>query len=92
MTAAFLIKKILMTERSVNLQSSGKYVFIVEPHATKNEVKKAVKDLYHVNATAVNIVHLPGKPKRYRNVKRVGPGTKKAIVTLAKGEKIDVGQ
>lgn len=92
MSDTFLIKKILVTERSVRLNDIGKYVFIVAPHATKNEVKKAVHDLYKVDVESVNIVRLPGKTKRYRNAKRVGSDIKKAIVTLADGQKIDIGQ
>ncbi|MFH1246506.1 MAG: 50S ribosomal protein L23 [Candidatus Liptonbacteria bacterium] len=87
-----LIKKIVVTERSVSLNEQGKYVFIVEPHATKNEVKKAVHNLYHVDVVAVNMISLPGKTRRYRGLKRARPGYKKAIASLKNGQKIDIGR
>lgn len=87
-----LIKKILVTERSVALSETGKYVFTVEPRATKNEVKKAVHELYHVDVRGVNMITLPGKTKRFRNVKTKRAGSKKAVVTLAKGQTIDIGR
>lgn len=87
-----LIKKILITERTVGLNESGKYVFMVEPRATKSEIKKAIKELYNVEVASVNTISLPGKTKRYRNTRVKKSGIKKAVVTLKKGQKIDVGR
>lgn len=86
------IKHPHFAEKAVSLQAAGRYVFIVKPSATKNEIKKAVKELYHVDARTVRIVNLPGHPRRFRNVKRLKPGIKKAVVTLRAGQKIDLGR
>ena len=88
----FLIKKPWITEKSTALSNLGKYVFILEPAATKNEVKKAVKDLYRVDVRTVHIIRRAGKPKRFRNVVRTQGSYKKAVVTLVKGQKIDLGR
>lgn len=90
MSLSTLIKKPLITEKSVDLSKEGKYVFIVEPRASKSEIKKAVKKYYGVDAVAVHIVNAPGKPKRFKNIRKITPGTKKAIVTLKSGQSIDV--
>jgi len=92
MRDAFLIKRIVITERTSDLESLGKYVFEVQTSATKNEVKKAVKDVYGVDAMQVNIVNLPPKSKRYRGKRSERGGYKKAIVTLKSGQKIDIGR
>ena len=88
----FLIKQPRITEKSTDLNAIGKYVFVVKDTTTKMEVKKAVKELYRVDVTAVNIVNTPGKTKRYRGVKNRHSGIKKAIVTLKDGQKIDLGR
>ena len=92
MSDIFLIQRPHITEKATDLQQAGKYVFIVKPAATKSEVKKAVKELYRVDPVAVNIVNAPGKPKRFRGRQNKTSGFKKAIVTLAEGQKIDLGR
>lgn len=92
MSDTFLIKKPWVTEKSTALNEAGKYVFIVKPSATKNEVKKAIQELYRVHPLRVNIIRRLAKKKRFRNVKGSQSGYKKAIVTLPKGEKIDLGR
>jgi large subunit ribosomal protein L23 len=87
----FIIKKPWVTEKAANLGAHRQYVFLVQSTATKPEVKKAIKELYKVDVTAVNIVNRPAKQKRYRGVLRVSAGgQKKAIVTLKEGQKIDL--
>ncbi len=92
MRDVFLIEKPLITEKSTDLMAVGKYVFIVKPTATKNEVKKAIKDIYKVDAAQVNIVRLPKKTRFYRGLSYQKAGLKKAIVTLKEGQKIDLGR
>ncbi len=65
MIDVFLIKKPWVTEKSTGLSALGKYVFIVKPKATKQEIKKAVKEIYKVDAVAVNVVNRPPKQKRF---------------------------
>ncbi|TSC82037.1 MAG: large subunit ribosomal protein L23 [Parcubacteria group bacterium Gr01-1014_20] len=86
----FFIKKPLITEKATSLNEIGKYVFAVDPRATKNEVKKLIKEIYKVDPTSVNIVNLPPKTKRFRNIRGKESGITKAIVTLKEGQKIDL--
>lgn len=91
MTGVFLIKKPWITEKSTGLSAVGKYVFLVQPKASKPEIKKAVKEVYKVDAVAVNIVNRPPKRKRFGSTMKGLTGAyRKAIVTLKKGQKIDI--
>ncbi|RJQ29562.1 50S ribosomal protein L23 [Candidatus Parcubacteria bacterium] len=92
MKDVFIIKKPWITEKSTRLNEMGKYVFMVQPSATKNEVGKLVEEIYHVHPIRVHIVRRPGKEKRFRNVSGTQGKYKKAIVTLKAGEKIDLGR
>ncbi|MBI3589156.1 MAG: 50S ribosomal protein L23 [Candidatus Liptonbacteria bacterium] len=85
----FLIKKPLLTEKSTALNTLGKYTFVVEPEATKNEIRKAVKELYKVDVLNVNILNTQAKKRRFRNLISRKGGYKKAIVTLKAGQKIN---
>lgn len=86
----FLIKKPLVTEKSMALRAEGKYVFVVKPAATKSEIKKAVRAIYKVDPIAVNIVIRHSKSKGMGILRGRQPGYKKAIVTIKKGQKIDI--
>jgi large subunit ribosomal protein L23 len=88
---AFLIKKPWVTEKSGAMGAEGKYVFIVKDEATKPEIKKAVSTIYKVTVVNVNVVNRPPKRKRFGGrMKGAQEGYRKAIVTLKKGEKIDL--
>lgn len=80
----------VITEKSTLLSEDGKVVFRVPLTATKTEIAEAVETLFKVKVTAVNTLRLKGKTKRFRG--RVGQRSdmKKAIVTLAEGDAIDV--
>ncbi len=91
MADTFLIKKPWVTEKSTDLAAAGKYVFIVKTRATKQEVKKAIKEIYKVDAITVNVVNRPPKRKRMgSSMKGSQEGYRKAIVTLKAGQKIDI--
>ena len=92
MNDVFLIKKPLVTEKATSLNGAGKYVFMVKPSATKNEVKKAIQELYNVKPVRVNMVNRPPKGKRFRGRRGLRSGYRKAIVTLKTGETIDLGK
>jgi large subunit ribosomal protein L23 len=92
MADIFLLKKPWITEKSTDLSKGGKYVFVVKSGAKKPEIKKAVKEVYKVDAVAVNIINKPPKSKRMGALKGSQAGYKKAIVTLKEGQKIEVGQ
>lgn len=92
MTDALLIQKPWITEKATALSESGKYVFIVKPAATKNEVKKAIREIYKVDVVAVRMIRTTGKPRRFRGVLGKTPDRKKAVVTVKAGQKIDLGK
>ena len=79
-----------ITEKSTILQETGKYTFEVVAKANKVEVKEAVERNFGVDVLDVNISRLRGKRKRYgpRLVKQ--PDTKKAVVTLKPGDRINL--
>lgn len=88
----FLIKKPIVTEKSVSEAELGKYVFLVSDSATKPEVKKALKGIYKVDVVKINIVNSRPKTKRMGNYLYSKSGYKKAVVTLKKGQKLDILQ
>jgi large subunit ribosomal protein L23 len=91
MSDAFIIKRPLVTEKATKLSSKGQYIFVVQTKASKPEIKKAVKDVYKVDAVSVNVINRPPKRKRFGgSMKGAQEGYRKAIVTLKAGQKIDV--
>jgi len=86
----FLIKRPLLTDKATQVSSEGKYLFVVKSGATKPEIKKAIHAMYKVDPVAVNTINIPGKTKRFQNIKGKHSGYKKAIVVLKKGQKIDI--
>lgn len=86
-----LLKKPLVTEKTVNLSSNlNQYAFAVADGATKNEIKKIVQDLYGVKVLRVNMLNTSGKKRRVGRHEGFKPGFKKAIVFLNKEDKIEV--
>jgi large subunit ribosomal protein L23 len=85
-----IIKRPLVTEKNATLQPTGKYVFEVGTRANKMQIKGAVEEAFKVTVTGINIVTVHGKERRVgRRVVMTSP-TKKAIVTLKAGDKIDL--
>lgn len=80
----------MITEKSTLLQETGKYVFKIALKANKVEVKRAVEDAFGVKVVDVNIAKTRGKTKRFGPRFKKGPDTKKAIVTLRSGDKIQL--
>ncbi|KQT60222.1 MULTISPECIES: 50S ribosomal protein L23 [unclassified Aureimonas] len=80
----------VITEKSTLLSENNQVVFNVPNKATKPQIKAAVESLFGVKVTAVNTLNRKGKVKRFRG--RIGRQSdqKKAIVTLAEGQSIDV--
>lgn len=85
-----LILAPMITEKSHSLIVQNKYVFKVTGAAAKGSVAKAVKDLYGVTVTEVNIVKIPPKKRIYGRSIGWKSGFKKAIVTLKAGDKIEM--
>jgi large subunit ribosomal protein L23 len=91
-----VLRKPLITEKS-NYQSSklNQYVFEVDGRATKPQIKEAVELLYDVSVKRVNVLNVPARRTRRARSRRVlvrRTQVKKAIVTLAPGQTIDVFQ
>lgn len=83
-----IIQSAVISEKSTDIKSKGKYVFKIANDANKIEVKNAIEKLYEVKVKSVNILNVKGKTKRSGRMLRAGkrPDTKKAVVTLQSGE------
>jgi large subunit ribosomal protein L23 len=79
-----------ITEKSTLLSEQNKVVFKVALDASKDEVASAVEALFKVKVTKVNTLVTKGKTKRFKGIKGRRVDVKKAIVTLAEGQSIDV--
>jgi len=90
MQAEQVIIRPVVTEKSARLAQFSQYVFVVHPDVNKIEVADAVQRLFKVKVTAVRTLNSAGKRKRrgMRWVRR--PSVRRAIVTVAKGQRIDV--
>jgi large subunit ribosomal protein L23 len=84
-----LIKPVI-SEKSYRLVDDGKYTFLVAPDANKTQIRQAVEQVFRVKVTGVNTINRPGKRRRTRYGWGKRRDTKRAIVTLAAGERIDV--
>ena len=80
----------VLSEKVNLLREQGKYVFKVDPRATKIQIKEALRRLYNVNPISCNIMRVGGKPKRLRSRPGFTSSWKKAIVKLPKNEKIAI--
>jgi len=88
-----ILKRPLVTEKVSSLNEKGKYGFIVDIEAGKDDIRTAVEKMYHVKVTKVNTISVMGKQKvRYTKAGVLAgqkPNYKKAIVTLKEGDVID---
>jgi large subunit ribosomal protein L23 len=84
----------VVSEKSYALMEAGVYTFNVRTDATKPQVRAAVQEIFGVKVDKVNTLNRQGKRKRNRKTFTYGkrPDTKRAIVTLAAGETIDLFQ
>jgi len=85
-----IILEPVVTEKSTNLSSLNKVVFKVAPFATKANIKKSIEKLFKVNVTKINIINKQNRTKLTRGKKVKVSGYKKAIITLKKGQSIDL--
>ena len=85
-----VLVKPVVSEKSYGLLDEGKYTFIVAPEANKTEIRMAVETVFGVKVTNVNTINRPGKRRRTRYGWGQRPDTKRAIVTLAEGDRIDI--
>lgn len=88
------VDKILLspqiTEKATDLTKKNQYIFKVYFKTNKNEIKKAIENLYKVNVLDVKIVKIPRKRRRLGRISGWRKGYKKAIVKIKEGQKIEV--
>ncbi|MDP3901800.1 MAG: 50S ribosomal protein L23 [bacterium] len=86
----FLIKHVIITEKATDLSHQRKYVFLVDKKATGPEIRKSLNSIYKVDVIRVNILNVKPKKRRLGQTVGIKPGYKKAVVTLAEGQKLDI--
>ena len=86
-----IIKRALVTEKSVSLKDEfNKYIFEVDPRANKLEIGNAVEKLFKVKVLDVHVMNFAGKKKRVGRIMGRKGNWKKAVVTLASDNRIDI--
>lgn len=80
----------IVTEKSTALSEHNKVTMSVALDATKPEIKKALESLFKVKVKSVNTLRVKGKTKRFKGIKGQRSDRKKAIVTLAEGQSLDM--
>ena len=86
-----ILKAPVITEKSEIAKEAGKYTFKVDPKANKLEIKEAIEKLFNVKVTAIRTLNVKPKKRRVGRYTGLTNRTKKAIVTLAEGQTIDLG-
>ena len=79
----------IISEKTYRLADEGKYTFLVPQEANRTQVRQAVEAIFGVKVTGVNTLNRPGKRRRTRYGWGQRPSTKRAIVSLAAGDRID---
>ena len=87
-----VILRPVVSEKSYALLDEGVYTFVVDPHASKTEIRQAVESVFNVRVAGVNTLNRKGKRKRNRRTGTFGnrSDVKRAIVTLAEGDRIEL--
>ena len=85
-----VILRPVISEKSYGLLDEDKYTFIVAPDANKTEIKIAIQQIFNVKVTAVNTVNRQGKRKRTKSGFGQRNDTKRAVVSLAEGDRIEI--
>lgn len=80
----------VISEKSYGLIEENKYTFVIAPHANKTQVKIAIEQIFGVKVLSVNTLNRQGKSKRTRYGTGKRKDTKRAIVTVAEGERIEI--
>jgi|UniRef100_A0A7C3EB54 large subunit ribosomal protein L23 len=88
MTYEQILIEPVLSEKTNRMREEGKYVFKVDPSATKIQIKEAVRKLFNVHPISCTVMVVGGKPKRVRYKAGYTSSWKKAIVRLPKDEKI----
>lgn len=84
-----VLRKPIVSEKSLVLQASSKYTFEVSPGASKHQIKEAVETAFKVNVLGVNVVTVQGSTRKIGRRRVMTSPWKKAIVTVKPGQKIE---
>ncbi len=90
MDARDILIRPIITEKSTDMMSEGKYTFRVPLKANKHQIRDAVEEIFKVKVEAVNTMRMEGKKKRMGRYEGKRSDWKKAIVTLKEGETIEL--
>jgi large subunit ribosomal protein L23 len=85
-----VILRPVISEKSYEMLDENKYTFIVDPRANKTHIKQAVEKIFDVKVLSVNTMNRQGKRKRRGLIVGKRPDTKRAIVTVAPGDRIEL--
>jgi large subunit ribosomal protein L23 len=80
----------VVSEKSYSLMDHNAYTFRVHPRANKTEIRQAVEEIWSVRVARVNTINRKGKVKRFRYTRGKRPDTKRAVVKLVPGDKIEI--
>ena len=86
-----IIKAPVITEKSQNAMQNGQYTFKVDPRANKIEIKNAIEKIFGVKVTSIRTINVKPKKRRVGRYTGLTNRSKKAIVTLAEGQTIELG-
>ena len=84
-----VLRRPIVSEKSIVLQGQSKYTFEVAPGASKHQIKEAVETAFKVDVLGVNVVTVPGSMKRIGRRRVQSSPWKKAVVTVKAGQKIE---
>jgi large subunit ribosomal protein L23 len=85
-----IIFRPVISEKTYGLLDENKYTFIVDPRSNKTEIKQAIERIFEVKVLSVHTMNRPGKRKRRGYITGKRPDTKRAIVTVAPGDEIEL--
>ena len=85
-----ILKEPHITEKATELSEAGQYVFKVWPGVNKIQIRKAVEQIYGVGVRGVRVINIPSKKRRLGKTEGKKKGYKKAIVSVKKGQKIEI--
>jgi large subunit ribosomal protein L23 len=87
-----ILKRPLVTEKSMRAKEKGKYVFEVAKEASKKQIKHAVKEIFGADVESVRTMIMPGKKRRSGRMRHESyqSSWKKAVIQLAEGESLDI--
>jgi len=84
-----VVKRPLITEKATIMKERNQYAFEVMKKANKRQIKEAVEVAFKISVVKVTVMTVPGKMRRVGKRQTLTPAWKKAVVTLAPGEKIE---